>query len=290
MPINVSQLESLYLQWLEKQVERGHRQQRTLEYYKDRLTPLLDQIGRDKDADDVKRLDAENIASSWHDVQSLQRLFNWGVEMELIQRNPLEKLTTPPLGERERIPTRKELALLIRKSTRPLGWFLLTMWHTIARPHEVRTLRFDHWNDEQRVFQLHSFKGKSRRKDGVKKRVIPADSWMKRLIARRLKNADASGHIFLNTKGKPWTANALRIAVRKAAKRAGLDVEGQERIVAYSMRHAGATRATAGGVRDRQLADIMGHASTRTTARYQHLAAEDLVRAIGQATARRPAG
>jgi len=44
-----------------------------------------------------------------------------------------------------------------------------------------------------------------------------------------------------------------------------------EKVVAYTVRHSTATIAAAAGVRDRMLADIMGHASTRTTARYQHL-------------------
>ena len=53
-----------------------------------------------------------------------------------------------------------------------------------------------------------------------------------------------------------------------------------ESIVTYSVRHSLATIAAAAGIRDRVLADIMGHTDTRTTARYLHLQVEHLRRAM----------
>ena len=67
--------------------------------------------------------------------------------------------------------------------------------------------------------------------------------------------------------------------------RCGLKADnGEEQIVCYHMRHAAATLATVNGIRDRVLADIMGHARTQTTARYQHVQPKDLVEAVKQAT------
>jgi integrase/recombinase XerD len=86
-------------------------------------------------------------------------------------------------------------------------------------------------------------------------------------------------HLFLNSRGAPWTSSALRIAVRRACRRLGLDETHGEKIVAYTIRHTAATAATVAGVRDRHLADLMGHSTTRTTARYQHLDVEHLRKA-----------
>jgi site-specific recombinase XerD len=42
------------------------------------------------------------------------------------------------------------------------------------------------------------------------------------------------------------------------------------------LRHTGATAAVRAGIRDFALAELLGHASTRTTARYVHLQPDDL--------------
>jgi integrase/recombinase XerD len=57
-------------------------------------------------------------------------------------------------------------------------------------------------------------------------------------------------------------------------------------VVPYTLRHTAATRATVAGVRDKLLAELLGHTSTRTTARYQHPNVEDLCAAAERATAR----
>ena len=49
-------------------------------------------------------------------------------------------------------------------------------------------------------------------------------------------------------------------------------------MVCYTWRHSAATEATLRGIRDRVLAELLGHASTRMTERYQHLDFADLVR------------
>jgi integrase/recombinase XerC len=76
--------------------------------------------------------------------------------------------------------------------------------------------------------------------------------------------------------------------MRRLRVRAGLGPdENGEQLVAYSMRHSAATRASARGVRDRVLAELMGHSSSSTTQRYLHLQAEHLADAIKRANSRR---
>src|SRR5690606_9127555 len=89
------------------------------------------------------------------------------------------------------------------------------------------------------------------------------------------------GLVCRNTRGEGWTNNALRLAVRRLCVSVGLDgADGLERITAYTIRHTAATAATAAGVRDRVLADLLGHTQTRTTARYQHLTVDHLRAAV----------
>ena len=113
---------------------------------------------------------------------------------------------------------------------------------------------------------------------------------MLRLLTRlaRKRQPSPDNFIFLNNDGKPWTANAVRWRMKRLRQKVGLGVdENGEQVVAYTMRHTSATRASARGVRDKVLAELMGHTNTSTTQRYQHLQADHLAEAIRRANGRR---
>lgn len=75
--------------------------------------------------------------------------------------------------------------------------------------------------------------------------------------------------------------HALRCRFRVLRRRLGIERDRRgETIVPYSFRHTGATIAAASGVRDRILADVLGHIETKTIARYQHLQRGHLVDAM----------
>ena len=136
------------------------------------------------------------------------------------------------------------------------------------------------------MFVLKDFKAKKRQKNKTAVRMIPLDDRMLRLLNRiaRKRKPTPEGFVFLNRNGKPWTGNAVRCQMRKLRKKLGFAPdENGEQVVAYTMRHTSATRATANGVKDKVLAELMGHTNTRTTQRYQHLQAQHLSDAIRQA-------
>jgi integrase len=223
-------------------------------------------------------------------VQAVQRLYNWGVAMGLLADNPVRSVPKPVPKPRERILTPQEAARLLRGTDRDFRPFLLAMRHTIARPQEVRAFRWkDLVHEPVPMFVLKDFKAKKRRKDRAAVRLIPLDDRMLRLLQRLARrHPQADDYVFLNQDGQPWTANAVRCRMRRLRDRLGLQPDGNgERVVAYTLRHTSATRASARGVRDRVLAQLMGHASTATTQRYQHLQADHLADAIRQANGRK---
>lgn len=300
-------LRDRYLDWLGREILAGRNEPRTAEYYRRWLALFVEHAGRQRHegpatADDLAALgaavpvaelipwDLESFKSGWHSVQAVQRLLNWSVEMGLVKESPFARVSRPDPGRRERTLDRPELARLLRSTTRAFRRFLVAMYRTLARPGELRSLKWEHLHESGRFFQLRTFKAKRKRKDrdgAGRVRQIALDGWMRRLVARLAQKPHAPGDfVFLNCRGDPWNRNSLRCAMRKARSRAGLDHAGGERVVCYTLRHSAATEATARGVADRRLADVLGHTTTRTTARYQHLGAEALVDAVEQATAR----
>lgn len=289
-PPTLADLERKFLAFLADELKARRCSDRTIRYYRHQLGRFVAAAGGDRPADQLRPFDLRRHAVGWHAIQAVQRLYNWAVDAELLAVNPIRKVPRPPLGQRRRVLRPAELARLLRAARPALRRLLVAIRFTLGRPQELRAVRWSDYREDLGAFVLADFKARDRRKDGAAARVLVVPPRLARLLARlRRRRPPSDAHVFLGDRGRPWTANALRLAVRRAARRAGLDQVGEEHVVAYTLRHTGATAATAAGVRDRLLADLMGHASTRTTARYQHLQLEDLAEGIRRATQRRRA-
>lgn len=296
MRLTLKDLRDSFLSWV-----KSARAERTVEHYARNLDAFLLAVGN-LAVEDLRAHHLLTWGQRWHQVQAVQRLFQWAAfDAELIERNPFQRVKRPRLGRRCRVLTRGQLARMLRAAGPALRRFMLAQRETLARPQEVRALR---WEDlhcpgpiaerRERIcgggacFVLEEYKGRAARADPETPRVIPITPRLGRLLLRLEAAAGAQGGpIFLNTAGRPWTRNAVRCAFRALRRRLniGRDQRG-ENIVAYTVRHSVATWATAAGVRDRVLADLMGHASTATTARYQHLSTEHLAHAMRSIHAR----
>lgn len=274
-PLSLAELLGHFLAHLDRQVKADQVAPLTAAYYRRHLSRAAELVGGGRQVEDLKPLDYLRTGlTSWHDMQAWQRLFNWALKAGWIDHHPFGRLEKPTLGQRTRTLTADQWRQLLAVCRPPLARFLRLQRLTLARPGEVRALRWDHIDADAGRAVLHHHKTRRRVQDR-RPRVIVLNEQALALIADIRsefirKGLDLTGAVLRGHSGRAWTTNSLRLAVRRAVRRAGLDGPG-ERIVAYTIRHTGATQLTADGVRDRQLADLMGHSQTRTTARYQHL-------------------
>lgn len=291
--ITLGDLADEYGRWMEKEVRENRLAPTTMQYYRSYIQKFLDAVGGHRSALSILPIEMERYKSGWHSVQTIQRLYNWGVKMGLVTSNPFKEIENPEPAQRERVLDRSELARLLRATDRPFRLFLTAMIHTIARPQEVRAFQWKHLVLEPvPMFVLKDYKAKRlrNRRDRKKHRQIALDDRMVRLLhaLAQKRNANPEDYVFLNGQGNPWTGNAVRCRMRRLRRKVGLipDENGEE-VVAYSLRHTSATRACVNGVRDKLLAELMGHTRTSTTERYQHPQADDLHDALKRAN-RRP--
>ena len=77
-------------------------------------------------------------------------------------------------------------------------------------------------------------------------------------LCRTLAEENPTGPLFRNTRGEPWTRNAIRIRFRRLRKKLGLPAG----VVAYAFRHTYITEALEKGVPIASLAELAGHANT----------------------------
>jgi integrase len=223
-----------------------------------------------------------NVTTRYNAIRSVLRVFNWAREEGLIAENPLHGMKRPKPNRRSRYLTDDEFAALMREAGPAFRQFLRAMDQTGARPSELRTARWDDWQGDRLVLEQH----KTAKKIG-KPRVIYLNSTMQKTLAE-MKRDSRTSHIFTNTRGRPWTRNALRLQVHRLRRKLKL----ADDVCLYLARHRFGTKAAIRGLNNSTIAELMGHTSTQMVDQvYIHLAGEDrhLQEAVEQATGNRRA-
>lgn len=225
--------------------------------------------------------------------------FRWAEEDGLIDRCPYTRPRDLPAPQ-PRTPITAEEVRRILASAKDHGhrltrsrfrlalWFL---WETGCRTCELYKLDWSMWDGERGCFTLDS---KTTGKTGRKRILaLPRRAW--RLIGRmafaRTADADAQpmhaliakdaqGCVFLNGRNRPWNKDTFGKLFRRHANAAGVRLE----VSAYCLRHGFTCEALEGGTGERQLADYLGHASTKYVAWYGRgvRAKVDYLRAAGE--------
>ncbi len=286
-------LESLTLHFL--QWTAANRAQGTAAGYKRHLDAFRLVVGNML----VRDLRAHHLLDwgrTWHQIQAVQRLFSWAKnDAELIERNPFARVKKPAVRGRRRILSEREFARLVAAGRADWRRLLMVSRETLCRPQEVRSLVWEElYHDEtcrtliealplgKAFFRLSDFKGRARRLDPLTTRIIPVSVRLGRLLLWLMRNSETpAGEVLTTYRGTKWTKEKIRQRMRTARRRAGLVADrAGERVCLYTIRHTMATVACARGVRDRVLADLLGHTTTRTTARYQHLQVPHLLEAM----------
>lgn len=144
---------------------------------------------------------------------------------------------------------------------------VLLLISTGLRVGELVQLRPDDFDPE--TGGLH-VQGKGRRE----RRVFVVDDRLRRVIASiaKLRNMPA----LFNDDGQGWSTQAVRRALRRFAKDAGID----RRVTPHMLRHTCATLLLEDGVDLRFLQRLLGHENIATTAIYAHVGDVGLQRAL----------
>lgn len=295
--LTFSQLAAKFLAWAAR-----CRRPSTVNVYRLFLRKFVEHFG-DLVVADVRPCHLMEFGKTWHACQAVKRLFFWGhIEAGILASNPLARVKHPRKGYRRRVLTRAELVNLLRGCKRDLRNLLIGYRETYARPQELRLATWENLQGDnpdvgtrealllgRAAIVLYDFKDAQRRQDGERPRVIVLSPRACRLLLRLFdRTNESTGPIFTTCAGRGWTANALRCRFRRLRKKLVIKRDSRgETIVPYTFRHTGATAAAAAGVRDRLLADVLGHVETKTTSRYCHLALADLRHAMGAVWHRR---
>ncbi len=236
----------------------------TARWYRDLLIPFRTMWGklrvtqlRKKHVKKWIEAKGYNPTSANKAIGAVKRAFNWAVEEEHIPRNPIAHVRKPKVLTRDRTITPDERVLIlnaIRGAAFRTFVNLLTL--TGCRPGEIARVTAADVDLDTGVWVLK--KHKTAKKTGKPRTVylcpealaITCDAIVKR----------TEGPLFLNSKGKPWTRNAVRIRFRNLRAKHP-ELKG---VVAYTYRASFATDALEQGVQDASVAALLGHTNTAT--------------------------
>lgn len=180
---------------------------------------------------------------------------NWFIRRKKLKDNPLADLKKPAMGRRERIVAPEERELIFSSvKDEAFRLFLKAVAGTGARPGELRKVEAKHFHLSG-LWVFPPKQHKTGKKTG-KPRVIYLTPEMTELC-KKLAAEQPEGPLFLNTRGKPWTVNAIRIRFRNRRKRFP-QLKG---VVCYCYRHTFTTDGLLNGVPVAQMQELLGHTS-----------------------------
>ncbi len=225
----------------------------------------------------LRPLDTEEWldAKGWADtpcnraITCLKVALNWAVKMGVIKENPLKNPEKPPMGRRERILTGAERRTLFGGITdKAFKLFVFALVSTGARPSEIRRLTAKEFVPAGMwVFPPKRHKtGKKTNRPRVVYLTPPMIKLCERLARERPK-----GPLFRNSRGNPWTRNAVRCRFRYLRER----VPELAGVTAYGCRHTFVSDGLEEGIPLATMAELTGHTTTRMLEQhYSHLYAK----------------
>ena len=195
-------------------------------------------------------------------IRAVQRAFSWAEEQGLIDRSPLRRMKKPQPTRREQyLRPEQYVALLGSIKDGPFRDIVEVLRHTGCRPEEARKVTTAEWNPREQRWDLPAgFTAKTKRA-----RSIPLDGRAFEICEHRVMKYP-EGPIFRNSRGGPWSKDALAERCRRLRKKLGFEFSP------YTIRHTFATDAIIRGVDLVTIAEIMGHSDlTMLQKVYQHV-------------------
>lgn len=263
---------------------QARRAPRTWQDYRDSLDRALLHLEADLTVGQFKKIHLAKLeralaphspTTAFKTIHAVQRVFGWAVETDLLEHSPLTGYRKPRPRQRTRLIDPEEFQAMLRSSDAPFRRFLLALRLTGCRPKELRCLLWGHVHLGNGVWVIPDRRGgvthkaAGRQKQPLPRVVAlpdPIISLCRWLEAHRQPGQE---HVFLNRRGKPWTATALWSRLKRLRPKAKLGEKGGERIVLYSCRHTYATEK-AGSVTDMELAELLGQTTPGMAKKYVH--------------------
>lgn len=268
------------------QVERG-LSSNTVASYRQDLHEYLAFLQADKQTSwEVEALEVDAFLAQLRDagkatssisrmLSSLRKFYQWLLRQDIIEKDPLIKIDSPK--KEKRLPlalSENEVDSLLSQPNveKDLGLrdraILETLYATGMRVSELINLKMSDFHQEIKLIKVL---GK-----GSKERLVPisdvALSWIDKYdkqVREKLimKSGSFSDVIFLNSRGKQLTRQAVWQLIKKYCQQANIT----KNVTPHTLRHTFATHLLENGADLRVVQELLGHSDITTTQIYTNL-------------------
>jgi integrase len=194
---------------------------------------------------------------------TVQKPFNKAVKLGIIASNPFRGVSFPD-GKEGRDWTDEEFRALLRNTSPCFRRVLVAVRFSGMRPGEVREVEWSEVRESLNALVIDASKTKTK----LTRRIPFNHVLLKLILWLRRRSPLATGAVFVNSRGEPWTIGAFVSRIDRLREAAGLPSD----VRLHGGRHLFATRAILNGLDIAVLAQLLGHKSISTTQRYIHLA------------------
>lgn len=201
-------------------------------------------------------------------VSYLKVMFNFGLEQELIKRNPLARWKKGKEEPRQPQLTYRKLKKIMSKAEPHVKWAIRLAFKLGVRtgPSELLSLKWTDIDWQKKEINVYATKTKTWRS-------IPVTDMFLRELEEQMRKAKSL--YMVEYRGKP--VKSIRKSFKTACIAAGFEDEG---ITMYDIRHLACTTMLSKGGDPSSVSKIMGHSSTKMTLdTYSHPSKREMVRA-----------
>ena len=151
-------------------------------------------------------------------MRSVKRCIKWGQTLGYIDTNPIQHISIPASTPNDVYLTSEQFTQLLSE-TRDANFrdLLEVTYESGCRPQESLRIEIRHIDLPNQRWVLPRSEAKGKQAPRV---VYLSDKAIE--ITRRLIGDRTAGRLFLNSKGKPWTTNAVNCAFQRIQHRMGM--------------------------------------------------------------------
>ncbi len=216
----VAALCDYFLEWVQR-----NRSPDTYEWYRYRLQRFID-LYPEMTSDQIRPYHVErwvdsydlSITSRRNYFRSIKRCLKWATRQGYIDENPIEFLEVPS-GERrdEYVPPSEFQTLLEYVDDSNLRDLLVTTYYTGCRPQESLRVQTRHVELERNRWVFPQKESKSKREP----RIVYLSDEALQITERRINCSSPGTHLFTNSRGQPWTTEAVNCAFDRLQSKMG---------------------------------------------------------------------